>query len=176
MGQPGLFLFIFVLFINRKDDVFRGIRTRTVWVEGEHADHLITTTMFVSLGPSCNLLPQNTWYKRRPNLCPSRRSRKISYPNFLFRIFKWLGPIISIPKCGDLTRRRIGIGTEPGWTDRIFWREMARRELSGLLTKTTIWYSKHSITILAKFNSFHGALFCRNRRLVSAQVVSCCVC
>ena len=47
MGQPGLFLFIFVLFKHkfyRKTVGFSGIRTGIVRLEGEHADHLTTTT------------------------------------------------------------------------------------------------------------------------------------
>ena len=46
-ANPGLFLFIFVLFkhnIIEKTLGFSGIRTRIVGVEGEHADHLTTTT------------------------------------------------------------------------------------------------------------------------------------
>ena len=42
MGLPGLFLFVFVLFkhkVCRKTVGFRGIRTRIIGVEGEHADH-----------------------------------------------------------------------------------------------------------------------------------------
>ena len=44
---PASFLFIFVLFNNnfyRKIVDLSGIRTRIVGVEGEHADHLTTTT------------------------------------------------------------------------------------------------------------------------------------
>ena len=47
MGQPRPLLFIFVLFNNnfmRKFIDLSGIRTRIVGVEGEHADHLTTTT------------------------------------------------------------------------------------------------------------------------------------
>ena len=46
-ANPGLFLFIFVLFkhnIIEKTLGFSGIRTRIVGVEGKHADHLTTTT------------------------------------------------------------------------------------------------------------------------------------
>ena len=46
-ANPGLFLFIFVLFKHNtieKTLGFSGIRTRIVGVEGEHADHLTTTT------------------------------------------------------------------------------------------------------------------------------------
>ena len=46
-ANPGFFLFIFVLFkhnIIEKTLGFSGIRTRIVGVEGEHADHLTTTT------------------------------------------------------------------------------------------------------------------------------------
>ena len=46
-ANPGLFLFIFVLFkhnIKEKTLGFSRIRTRIVGVEGEHADHLTTTT------------------------------------------------------------------------------------------------------------------------------------
>ena len=45
--KVGLFLFIFVLFkhnITEKTVYFSGIQTRIVGVEGECADHLITTT------------------------------------------------------------------------------------------------------------------------------------
>ena len=44
---PASFLFIFVLFkhnLYRKTVGVSGIRTRIVGVEGEHADHLTTTT------------------------------------------------------------------------------------------------------------------------------------
>ena len=45
MGQPRpLFLFIFVLHYYIKTVGFRAIWTRIVGVEGEHADHLTTTT------------------------------------------------------------------------------------------------------------------------------------
>ena len=44
-ANHGLILFIFVLFQTRiskeKTVVVCGIRTRIVWVEGEHADHLV---------------------------------------------------------------------------------------------------------------------------------------
>ena len=46
-ANPASFLFIFVLFKNnlyRKTVGVSGIRTRIVGVEGEHADHLTTTT------------------------------------------------------------------------------------------------------------------------------------
>ena len=46
-ANPGLFLFIFVLFkhnIIEKTLGFSGIRIWIVGVEGEHADHLTTTT------------------------------------------------------------------------------------------------------------------------------------
>ena len=46
-ADPGLFLFIFVLFKHNYSEKivgFSGIRTRIVGVEGEHADHLTTTT------------------------------------------------------------------------------------------------------------------------------------
>ena len=46
-ANPGLFLFIFVLFkhnIIEKTLDFSGIRTRIIGVVGEHADHLTTTT------------------------------------------------------------------------------------------------------------------------------------
>ena len=45
-ANPGLFLFIFVLFkhkLYKKTVGFSGIQTRIVRVEGEHADHLTTT-------------------------------------------------------------------------------------------------------------------------------------
>ena len=49
MGQPRPLFFIFVLFKHqfyRKKTVgFSGIQTLIVGVEGEHADHLTTTTM-----------------------------------------------------------------------------------------------------------------------------------
>ena len=44
-ANPGLFLFIFVLFEHkfyRKTVDVSGIQTRNVRVEGEHADHLTT--------------------------------------------------------------------------------------------------------------------------------------
>ena len=47
MANPGLFLFIFVLFEHnfyRNTVGFSGIRTRFVGVEGEYADPLTTTT------------------------------------------------------------------------------------------------------------------------------------
>ena len=47
MGQSRPFLFIFVLFKHkfyRKTVDVSGIRTLIIGVEGEHADHLITTT------------------------------------------------------------------------------------------------------------------------------------
>ena len=51
MCQPRpLFLFIFVLFkhnLYRKTVGVSGIRTRIVGVEGEHADHLTTTTALI---------------------------------------------------------------------------------------------------------------------------------
>ena len=46
-ANPGPFLFVFVLFKHkfyRKTACFSRIRTRIVRVEGEHADHLTTTT------------------------------------------------------------------------------------------------------------------------------------
>ena len=46
-ANPGLFLFIFILFkhnFTEKTVGFTGIRTRIVEVEGEQADHLTTTT------------------------------------------------------------------------------------------------------------------------------------
>ena len=46
------FLFIFVLFkhnLYRKTVGVSGIRTRIIGVEGEHADHLTTTTAQVGL-------------------------------------------------------------------------------------------------------------------------------
>ena len=46
-ANPGLFLFIFILFKHkfyRKTAGINGIQTRIVRVEGEHADHLTTTT------------------------------------------------------------------------------------------------------------------------------------
>ena len=45
-GQPGLFLFFrsFQIQFYRKIVDFSGIRTQIVGIEGEHADHLTTTT------------------------------------------------------------------------------------------------------------------------------------
>ena len=51
MGLPGLFLFIFVLFKHKfkeKTVGFNGIQTRIVRLEGEHADHLTTTTALLT--------------------------------------------------------------------------------------------------------------------------------
>ena len=46
-ANPGLFLFIFILFKHkfyRKTVGFSRIRTQIIRVECEHADHLATTT------------------------------------------------------------------------------------------------------------------------------------
>ena len=50
-ANPGLFLFILVFSITiyRKIVDLSGIRTRIVGVEGEHADHLTTTTAHLYL-------------------------------------------------------------------------------------------------------------------------------
>ena len=44
LANYGLFLFIFILFNNRKIVYFNGIPSRIIKVEGEHADHLTTAT------------------------------------------------------------------------------------------------------------------------------------
>ena len=70
MGQPRLFLFIFVRFnhkLYRKTVGISGIGTRIVGVEGEHADHLTITTakyfdvVYIYLFPM--LLLQNLGFK-----------------------------------------------------------------------------------------------------------------
>ena len=51
MGLPGPFWFIFRFFqthITEKTVGFSRIRTRIVRLEGEHADHLTTTTALLS--------------------------------------------------------------------------------------------------------------------------------
>ena len=57
--NPASFLFIFVIFkhnITDKTVGFSGIQTRIIRVEGEHADHLTTTTAQVILKAwRCNL-------------------------------------------------------------------------------------------------------------------------
>ena len=59
-ANPGLSLFIFVLFKHsfyRKNLGFSGIRTRIVRVEGEHADHLTTTTAWHQYFYSLTIAP-----------------------------------------------------------------------------------------------------------------------
>ena len=54
-ANPGLFLFIFAIFqckfYSRKNVCFSKIRTWIVGIEGQHADHLTTTTA------QCEMLP-----------------------------------------------------------------------------------------------------------------------
>ena len=53
MGQPGLFLFIFVLIqtqiLQKKTVIVSGIWTRIVGVDGEHDDHLTTATAYLKM-------------------------------------------------------------------------------------------------------------------------------
>ena len=49
-GPINLFLFIFALFKYRKIVDFSGIQTQIVGVEGEHPDHLTTTTAVFIIG------------------------------------------------------------------------------------------------------------------------------
>ena len=59
MGQPRPFFCLFSLFqkqILQKAVCFSGIRTRIVGIEGEHADHLTTTTAFTELHSSPQIL------------------------------------------------------------------------------------------------------------------------
>ena len=54
----GLFLFIYFLFNNnfyRKFLDFSGIRPRIVCLEGEHTDHLTTTTALINITSIVNL-------------------------------------------------------------------------------------------------------------------------
>ena len=57
--NPGLYLFIFILFkckFYRKTVGFSGVRSRIVGIEGKHADHLTTITSHYKLLSLCCLL------------------------------------------------------------------------------------------------------------------------
>ena len=63
-SNPGLFLFIFVHYKHkfcRKTVGFSGIRTWVVEVQGEHADHLTTTTALVQKSFPCNFSQISTF-------------------------------------------------------------------------------------------------------------------
>ena len=99
-ANPGLFLFNFVLFkykFNRKTVSISGNQTRTVGEEGEHADHLTTTTA---------LLLFNLWRKKlRPirftiyHLATLRcRRYQVSLTSWLVYLFD-IWPFVTMKMC-----------------------------------------------------------------------------
>ena len=86
MGQPGLFLFIFVFsntnFTEKTVGISR-IQTRIVRVEGEHANHLTTTTALAKYDLVnqilCKVWPENTCTKGKDHSTAGLQFNKIGF-------------------------------------------------------------------------------------------------